>query len=67
MGGLSLFTRQVGKRLAGLNSLAFVADVMALFNPRILGAAVINQINGEESVRCGKTNLFNAERYTEPQ
>jgi len=33
MGGLSLFARQVGRRQDGLNSLAFVAATMAVFNP----------------------------------
>ena len=36
MGGLSLFARQVGRRQAGLNSLAFCAAMMALFTPKIL-------------------------------
>lgn len=39
MGGLSLFARQVGRRQEGLNSLALVAAIMALFNPHILGVA----------------------------
>jgi competence protein ComEC len=39
MGGLALFARQVGRRQAGLNSLAGVAAVMAMFNPQILGDA----------------------------
>ena len=33
MGGLSLFACQVGRRQDGLNSLAFVAAVMTVFNP----------------------------------
>jgi competence protein ComEC len=33
MGGLSLFARQVGRRQDGMNSLAFVAAAMAVFNP----------------------------------
>lgn len=33
MGGLSIFARQFGRRQDGLNTLAFVAAVMALFNP----------------------------------
>jgi competence protein ComEC len=36
MGGLSLFARQVGRRQDGLNSLGFVAALMAAFNPRVL-------------------------------
>jgi predicted membrane metal-binding protein len=36
MGGLSLFARQIGRRQDGLNSLALVAAVMALFNPLTL-------------------------------
>jgi competence protein ComEC len=36
MGGLSLFARQVGRRNLGLNTLAFVAFVMAVFNPLVL-------------------------------
>lgn len=36
MGGLSIFARQVGRRQHGLNSLALVAAVMALFNPLVL-------------------------------
>lgn len=36
MGGLSLFARQVGRRQDGLNSLGFVAVLMALYNPNIL-------------------------------
>ena len=35
MGGLSLFARQVGRRQQGLNSLALVAAVMAVFNPNL--------------------------------
>ncbi len=35
MGGLSLLARQIGRRQAGVNSLAAVAAVMALANPRI--------------------------------
>ena len=37
MGGLSVFARQIGRRQDGLNSLAIVAAVMALFNPNVLG------------------------------
>ena len=33
MGGLSLLARQIGRRQQGLNSLAFVAALMSLFNP----------------------------------
>jgi competence protein ComEC len=36
MGGLSIFARQVGRRQYGLNTLAFTAAVMALFNPHVL-------------------------------
>jgi len=36
MGGLSLFARQVGRRQHGLNSLAFIAALMAAFNPHVL-------------------------------
>jgi competence protein ComEC len=36
MGGLSIFVRQVGRRQNGLNTLAFTAAVMALFNPQVL-------------------------------
>lgn len=36
MGGLSLFARQVGRRQHGLNTLAFIAAVMALLNPHVL-------------------------------
>jgi competence protein ComEC len=36
MGGLSLLARQVGRRNLGLNTLAFVALVMALVNPLVL-------------------------------
>ncbi|MBN2502972.1 MAG: ComEC/Rec2 family competence protein [Anaerolineales bacterium] len=35
MGGLALFAQQVGRRQLGLNSLAFVAAVMAIFNPQV--------------------------------
>jgi len=35
MGGLALFARQVGRRQDGLNTLAFVAALMAAFNPNI--------------------------------
>ena len=35
MGGLSLFACQVGRRQDGLNSLAFVAAAMAVFNPNM--------------------------------
>ena len=37
MAGLSLFARQIGRRQHGLNSLAFVAAVMAGFQPLVLG------------------------------
>ena len=36
MGGLSVFARQIGRRQSGLNTLAFVAAVMALFDPHVL-------------------------------
>lgn len=36
MGGIALFGRQLGKRQTGLNSLGFVAAVMALFDPQVL-------------------------------
>jgi len=36
MGSLSLFARQVGKRNAGINTLAMVALIMALINPLTL-------------------------------
>ncbi|HNC09520.1 MAG TPA: ComEC/Rec2 family competence protein, partial [Anaerolineales bacterium] len=36
MGSLSLFAKQVGRRNAGMNTLAFVALVMALINPLVL-------------------------------
>jgi len=36
MGGLSLFARQYGRRQNGLNTLAFVAALMAIFNPNFL-------------------------------
>jgi competence protein ComEC len=36
MGGLALFARMVGRRQDGLNSLAFVAALMALFDPSVL-------------------------------
>lgn len=36
MGGLGIFAVQIGRRQNGLNSLAFVAAVMALFNPHTL-------------------------------
>jgi competence protein ComEC len=36
MSGLSVFAAQVGRRQDGLNTLAFVAALMALFNPQIL-------------------------------
>ncbi|NOY99580.1 MAG: DUF4131 domain-containing protein [Chloroflexi bacterium] len=36
MGGLSLFARQIGRRQDGMNTLAFVAAVMAYFNPSVL-------------------------------
>jgi competence protein ComEC len=35
MGTLSLFARQVGRRQDGLNTLAFTAAVMAVFNPQV--------------------------------
>lgn len=36
MGSLSLFARQVGRRQHGINSLAFVAALMALLDPNVL-------------------------------
>lgn len=36
MGGLALLARQVGRRQFGLNTLAFTAAIMALFNPLLL-------------------------------
>ena len=36
MSGLSVFAAQVGRRQDGLNTLAFVAALMALFNPQVL-------------------------------
>ena len=36
MAGLALFARQVGRQQDGLNSLAFVAALMAIFHPNIL-------------------------------
>jgi competence protein ComEC len=36
MGGLSVFASQIGRRQHGLNTLAFVAAVMALFDPNVL-------------------------------
>lgn len=36
MGGLTLFATQLGRRQVGLNTLGFVAAVMALFNPYVL-------------------------------
>jgi competence protein ComEC len=36
MGGVSIFAIRLGRRQSGLNSLAFVAAVMALFDPQIL-------------------------------
>jgi competence protein ComEC len=36
MGGLSIFAVQLGRRQYGLNSLALVAALMALFNPLVL-------------------------------
>ncbi len=36
MGGLSLLGQQIGRRQQGLNTLAFVAALMTLFNPYIL-------------------------------
>jgi competence protein ComEC len=36
MGTLSLFAQQVGRRQQGLNTLAFVAALMALWNPLVL-------------------------------
>jgi competence protein ComEC len=35
MGGLGIFARQVGRRQAALNSLAFTAALMALANPQV--------------------------------
>ena len=36
MGGLALFATLLGRRQAGLNTLALVAAVMAAFNPQVL-------------------------------
>jgi competence protein ComEC len=36
MGGFGLFARQVGRRQDGLNTLALVGAIMALFNPYVL-------------------------------
>ena len=36
MGGVSIFALRIGRRQSGLNSLAFVAALMALFDPHIL-------------------------------
>lgn len=36
MGGLSIFAAQIGRRQNGLNSLAFVAALMALHDPHVL-------------------------------
>ena len=36
MGGLTLFAAQIGRCQDGLNTLAFVAALMALFNPYVL-------------------------------
>lgn len=36
MGGLSIFASQVGRRQEGINTLAFVAALMALGNPNVL-------------------------------
>ena len=36
MGGVAIFAIRLGRRQSGLNSLAFVAAVMALFDPQIL-------------------------------
>lgn len=36
MGSLALFAKQIGRRNAGLNTLAFVALLMALINPLVL-------------------------------
>ncbi len=36
MGGLGVFSSQVGRRQHGLNSLAFIAALMALFDPNVL-------------------------------
>lgn len=36
MGGLSLYACQLGRRQAGVNSLAFIAAIMAVFSPAIL-------------------------------
>ncbi len=33
MGGLSIFARQMGRRQTGINTLAFVAALMSIFNP----------------------------------
>lgn len=39
MGGLTVFARQIGRQQTGLNSLAIVAAIMALFDPHVLGNA----------------------------
>ncbi len=36
MGGLSLYACQLGRRQAGINSLAFVAAIMTVISPRVL-------------------------------
>jgi competence protein ComEC len=36
MGCLAVFARQIGRRQHGLNTLLFVAAVMAFFNPYVL-------------------------------
>jgi competence protein ComEC len=36
MGGLSLFAAQLGRRQSGINSLAFIAALMAAFHPAVL-------------------------------
>jgi len=36
LGGFSVFARQIGRRQYGLNSLAFIAALMALWNPPVL-------------------------------
>lgn len=36
MGGLTVFARQIGRQQTGVNSLAIVAAVMALFDPQVI-------------------------------
>lgn len=73
MGTLSLLARQVGRRQFGLNTLAFVAALMAVFNPFILWdvgfqlsffATLGLILYAEPLSRLGE-NLLN--RYTTPE